>query len=206
MTIHSHEYEFHGDDSQLFCEKIFQAVTTPNFPEQARLLESLLKRSQLSADQFAERSFVKPGTFRKYLAGYQQAGKRLLTQMQQVADFEEHLNKESAERISEVGGQREEIIEYAGKLSRLAPGDQALAKQIIDRLEAATGRTANSNEAGLRKKQAVAIGLQTAGHIPDATSGATSPPPQVPNTPAPSPGASRRTKTEHPQTPKRGRS
>lgn len=110
-------------------------MTEPNFPEQAKRLEGLLRKSHLTEEEFASRVFVKVETFRKYLAGYQRAGKRLLTQMDQVSSWEEERLKRAATGAKQEGDAlHEELVAYAGKLLELPEPKRDLAKKLIDEL------------------------------------------------------------------------
>lgn len=128
-----YEYEFHGGDSQHFCENIFQAMKEPKFPEQAQSLKELLSSSHLSPKALAERTGVKVETVRKYLAGYQPAGDRTMAFFKQVCDLEV-ARLDRAARGKASSQLHDKVVQYAGKLLELPDEKRHLAEALIDHL------------------------------------------------------------------------
>lgn len=109
-------------------------MTEPRFPDQARYLDGLLKRSHLTAAQLADRTGVKIKTVEKYLAGYQPAGKRLLGQFEQIADWEEKRLAEAMGKAKPPEDLHATVVQYVGKMLEPPPGKRELAQKLIDAL------------------------------------------------------------------------
>jgi len=58
----------------------------PKYPEQAEIIQTILRQADLTPEQMAARIMITPDSMRKIHRGYQKASDRLLTLMRQVTE------------------------------------------------------------------------------------------------------------------------
>ena len=109
-------------------------MAKPRHIEQKKELETLLASVSISIPELCERAGIKPDTFRKYLGGYQPAGKSTLVAIRQVIAFEKERMARATNQPLPAQAMREDSVKYAVKLNNLPAAKMDLAKKLIDEL------------------------------------------------------------------------